>query len=106
MEFSTYKIYLCKKYIDDNKCKYSKEKCKYAHGEDDIYCKFKENCNNRDCNRIHLINDQKYIKYNLEEKEKHIYNDNHYIINELRKEINERLNKLELEIINLKTNKN
>lgn len=103
MDTSNYKIYLCKKFMDNNSCNYDKEKCKFAHGEDDLYCKFKGNCKNENCDRIHLINGQRYIKYISKKSEKTNTNDNYdknieIVINELRKEFNERINKIELEI--------
>lgn len=114
MDISTYKIYLCKKFMDNDNCEYSKEKCKYAHGEDDLYCKFKENCKNKECNRIHLINGQRYIKY-MERKIENIntkggdgenlnLNDVNVIIDELKREFNDKLNKLESEIMQIKAN--
>lgn len=118
MDISTYKIHLCKKYIDDDSYEYTKEKCKYAHGENDLYCKFKENCKNNDCRRIHLINGQRYLKYISKERETENINtknnnnnngdlnsnDINVIIDELRKEFNEKLNKLKTEIMQIKIN--
>lgn len=112
MSISNYKIDLCKRFIKDD-CPFGKERCKFAHGEDDLYCKFKENCNNESCRRIHLINEQKYLKYNTYKyKNKSIsgknssfvfsnnewYNEDiKIIINNLKKEFNEQLNKIKLE---------
>lgn len=53
-----YKIKLCDFYKKEGKCN-NKDKCTYAHGNNELRCMFDENCVNDKCKRIHLVRDNK-----------------------------------------------
>lgn len=98
-KFDRYKIKLCDFYKKDGKCN-NKDKCTYAHGNNELRCMFDENCVNDNCKRIHVKRDN---KININRKNEIILDN---LTSDLKNILNVTQNKnndnLENKIINIK----
>jgi hypothetical protein len=62
-EEKDYKLTLCS-YYEKGYCKKSNYECSFAHGKSDLRCSYGLNCYKK-CNRVHYINNNQFIKYEI-----------------------------------------